>query len=183
MKRYMTIIALLALVTITLSFVAGCGNDNKTEAKKIMEEADAIISQIEADMEELLANMSETFYNVSDMDSLTTAVDETKDATAELSDKADEAAAEYEKINDLEGVEDYQEYADLQIMSGDIFKDMLDTIDEFLDEMMEAVESGAVDEETMTEIAESFQAELTERGMLMDEAETAAEELKEDKNL
>lgn len=183
MKRSLTITVGLLLIITMLALLAGCGGGNSAEAKEYMQEGDRLVSEIESESEDLMAEISQVFYQVADMESFMEAVDVAKSITAELSDKADEAIAQFEKIEALEGVEDYKDYAFYKIGSAFFFQEMLKTIDAFLDEMVQAVESGTVDEDTLNEIAQSFQDEITQLSSELDETERLAEELKEEKGL
>ncbi|MFW6113733.1 MAG: hypothetical protein ACOC78_02285 [Actinomycetota bacterium] len=183
MKRFLTITAGLILVVAMLSLLTGCGSDATSEAKEYMQAGDSMVSDIEGEAEKLMNDMSEAFYEVTDLESFTDAVDEVKSRTAELSENADEALAEYEKMEGLEDVENYKEYAELRIESGTIYKQMLQAIDSFLDRMLAEVESGAPDEEAINEIAQLFQEEMGTLSSQMEGIENAAEELKEEENL
>ena len=183
MKRPLTITVGLLLIITMLALLAGCGGSESAKAKEYMQEGDRLVSEIESESEDLMSEMSQAFYQVADIDSFLLAVDETKSITAELSDKTDEAIAQFEKIEALEGVEDYKDYAFYKIGSAFFFQEILKTIDTFLDEMVQAVESGTVDEDTLNQIVQTFQDEIAQLGSELDETERMAEEVKEEKNL
>lgn len=183
MKRSLAVAAVLLFAAALLSLIAGCGDGVTAEAKEYMQEGDRIVSELEAETDDLMAEMSEIFYQVSDMESFMDAVDEVKSTTADLRDRAEEAMAAYEKIEALEGVEDYKDYAFNRIGSAFFYQEMLNTIDAFLDEMAAAVEAGTVDEDTLSEIAGSFESQMAELAAELDNTERLAEEIKEEKNL
>jgi len=183
MKRFFVVAGLSLVLVAVLSLVIGCGGNDTSNAKEYMQEGDRLVSEIEANSQALMEDISDVFYQVSDIESFMQAVEEAKDLTAQLRDQADEGIAEFKKIAGLEGVQDYKDYADLKVQAGEKYKEMLDTIDEFLDEMTDLLESGTADEEAINELVQSFQTEIEELGSEMDDIESEAEALKEDKNL
>lgn len=183
MKRLLSVILLVIMVAGLLFAVVGCGSGDTKQAKEYTKEADELADKVESSMGELQSEMSSAFTNVSDVDSYKAAVANVKEITARLMKESNEAVDAYEKINGLNGVEDYKEYADLKIEAGETFQDMLTLTDDFLDELEKMVIDGTITEATGNSMLEKFETDMAELTDKLEETDQKADDLQEKKKL
>lgn len=119
--------------------------------------------------------MSQAFTNLSSEADFNKAVEETKAATAALSEAMDKAKTEYEKAASASG--DYGEYAKLQIDAIEVGEDMVELINSFLDDTAKLMSSGNVSTEQITQLQTTFTTEATKLNEDMEKAQEEAAEL------
>jgi hypothetical protein len=182
MKRVKVVAVVIVLLAGSLSLLAGCGGDTG-RAKEYMKEGDKIQAELATGSSELATSMPKARANVTDAAAMQKAAEDVKALTADLDAKADKAIAEFEKIEGLSGVEDYKEYAALEIEADKVTKNMLVGIDKFLDELEAMASSGDATEEQVAKATETYRQDLGESIKKMMEVETEAVQLKKDKKL
>lgn len=182
MKRLMVVASVLVLLGGSLSLLAGCGGDTG-KAKAYMQQGDKIQAELQTGFTELTPSMKKVFANATDEASKKAGVEEVKALTAGLNAKADEAIAEYGKIEGLSGVEDYKKYAALVIEEDKSVKDIMAATDKYFDELLPMMSLDNVTEEQVTEVTTTYQKEMEELTKKLGEAENEANQLKKDKKL
>lgn len=128
MKRLL-VMALVAALTLTmLAFLAGCGggDENKEDAKNYMNAGDNYMDEVQTTWTLLDELQTEMGMMVMEGTALTPEDLAAMEADYEeqftgLANALDSAKAEYEKINALEGVEDYKLYASKMIEAIDVY--------------------------------------------------------------
>jgi hypothetical protein len=116
MKKIFALLLVLVL-GVTLLAVVGCGGDTD-QAKEYIKEADAAYEAVNKKMEALSETLATTVGGAMS-GNFSAITPETMSATAATIDEVlkelPEVAKLYEKVEDLEGVEDYQNYADAMV--------------------------------------------------------------------
>lgn len=173
------LVGLLAIggIVLAVSKIAGSGGDTG-EAKEYMQGGDQIQAELDTGFIDVRNSMEKAFRAVTDRASLTTAVEDSKTAMAGLTLKVDKAIAEYVKIEGLSGVEDYKEYAALEIEAGKVYKEMMATTDKLCDEVV-----GSGTDEQVIKATTTYRQDMEELTKKRDEANGAAQQLKKDKKL
>lgn len=186
MKRHVTVITIIIMISGCLIFLPGCGNDTE-EAKKYMNAGDNIISNLQTNSETLVTQMTEIGNDLSNgtitsSSQLETRTEEYEKNTKDLVEQANKAKAEYKKILDLNGVDDYADYAKLGI-------DLIGTAVSFLEEMnqllqetldyLKKAESGTLTENDNTEYSNSIKNMQVDIETKTEEANETADKMKE----
>jgi len=187
------VVALLviAAVVLILVFVVFKGNDT-AKAKEYMKYGDEKRQSVATQATAVGDSIDKLFNDLKD-GAVTTSQDFNKRAETIKTDIGDvesateEARSDFEKIKDLNDVEDYKEYATLRIESIDAGLEILKKEQEFLDytgEFLASIEaSGSTDISAYEQKANEYGQEITD---LVDKGKSAsdkAENLKKDKNL
>jgi hypothetical protein len=133
----MVMILVLALGITTLA-VVGCGGDTK-QAQVYMEAGDALSGQMSSFTDEsvfdVAALLTELGIDVAETGNVDpkTITDAARKKLDSIIGKGEEAKVEYEKIADLEGVDEYKEYARARIDAIDSTVVVLEAVEELLD--------------------------------------------------
>ena len=187
------VIALLVIVAVVLVlvFVVFKGNDtakakeymNKGDEKRqsVADKGTAVFDSIEKLFSDLKAGTLTTSQDFNDRaETIKTDIGDVKSA-------AEEARGDFEKIKDLNDVEDYKEYATLRIESIDAVLEILNKEQEFLDytgEFLASIEaSGSTDTSAYEQKADEYGQEFTDLNNKGESASEKAEALKKEKKL
>lgn len=197
-RRLVPVIALFLIAALALT-VFGCGGgsggDDTAKAKEYMEKADQMVEDIKTESEDIESKMEDSFPEISadaSYDEVMAAFEQAMDALDEemgkLEDQADEAEAEYKKIADLSGVDDYKEYASIRIEQIGIFKEIIDITKGLYEDLYEMMQKWATnppaDPETeMFEFYSSFMDEASSLNAELEDLDDQAEDLKKEKDL
>lgn len=180
MKRFATV-AVVVMLSISLVFVlAGCGGDT-AQAKEYMEQGDRLVQQLQEEAQEWQTGVTTSMQDVSDPEKYAAAIDRAKSSANDLGDTAEEAKAEFQKIKGLEGVDDYKEYADLQIEALDKFQELIVRTNSFFDQVVAMVNAGDITGITTAQTA--YQTEVNELGKDISDLDEEAQTLKADRDL
>lgn len=180
MRKSISLVLVIMLALIAVSLLPGCGGDTK-QAKKYMENGDKLVQQLQKEASTWQTDVSASMGNVNDPVAFQSAIEKAKASANELSKTAGEAKAEFEKINTLEGVDDYAEYADLQIQALDKFQELITKTNSFFDQIAAMVNSGDVT--GLTAAQEQYTNEVNAIGEEINKLDEEAQKLKADKDL
>lgn len=172
---------------LALSFVfaaAGCGGDkNREEASKYMKQGDAAFEEARKSWDGLYAKWAGLAAGAGQAgEALLT---EVETALKEMEADLDEAELAYGKIADLEGVEDYKEYASKMEEAVETMRKMVDGARGLMQEMVEAFtqsQGQGMDIVSMITGSESFQ-EIMRLQEELKSITGEAERLKKEKGL
>lgn len=194
MKKAVVVLVVTLLSLSMLAFLAGCGGDaNKDEAKSLMKAGDGYMTSVEEKTKELETMQSDLAATALGGDA--TAL--TGEAGAALQEQvttildgiaADLAAAEveYEKILELDGVQDYKDYASKMIEAVGAYLEQLEYTGALVDKLAGALVAMAQgqDIDIITLMMESEElAKVEELGAKGDGLVKEADQLKLDKKL
>ncbi len=180
MRRFVSLVLVVVLALLVVALLPGCGGDTK-QAQEYMENGDKLVERLQSEANTWQSDVSASMANVSDPAAFQAAIDKAKASANELSKTAGEAKAEFEKILDLEGVEDYVEYAELQIEALDKFQELITKTNSFFDQMAAMVSSGDVT--GLTAAQEQYTTEVNALGEEINKLDEEAQELKSEKDL
>jgi flagellar basal body-associated protein FliL len=187
------VVSLLVVVAVVLVLVLVVfKGDDTAKAKEYMKKGDEKRQSL-ADKATAVGDSIDKLFNDLKAGTITTSQDFNKSAEtikADISDvesAAEEARSDFEKIKDLNGVEDYKEYATLRIESLDAGLEILKAEQEFLDytgEFLASIEaSGSTDTSAYEQKANEYGQEITD---LIDKGKSASDKaanLKKEKKL
>lgn len=193
MKKALLIGLVVVLTLALVVAVAGCGDKNKDTAKQYMREGDGYYEEAKvtwSDMEnkqtELAGKAMQGDFSAFTGEAGAALQKEIETALAGINAKLDEAAASYEKITGLEGVEDYKEYASVMIDAVEVRQSMVDAAKALIVEMSEAFAAVAqgkdVDLISMLMGSENMK-KVDELAAELTKLEKEAEKIKKEKNL
>lgn len=178
MKRLILFAVSLAVITMMVVGLTGCGGDT-SKAKEYMNTADQMFSDLESAATEFQTTMTSLSSQLSNPDTLTAAVKSAKDAGTVLAGKIDETRAAYEKIKTLNGVDDYVAYADLMIGALDVETELLNSMNDFFNQVTTLSSDPNALMQLQSTFLASVQTKQEEASKLLDDAQ----KLKTDKNL
>ncbi|MBC7229196.1 MAG: hypothetical protein H5T74_02235 [Actinobacteria bacterium] len=194
MKKLLVAGLIAALCLSTLAFVAGCGGDkNKDEAKSYMKKGDEYIDAVETTWEGLEEKQTEIATKAigGDYSAFTGEMGEAlkkefEETFAAIGKNIDAAYAEYKKINGLEGVQDYKDYAAKMMEAIELMKKQLAAAQTLLaklsDTLIALAQGQQVDLISMMMESEEMTM-LQELGDDIDKLMKEAEQIKLDKKL
>ncbi len=194
MKKAVTILFVTALTLSMLAFLAGCGGDaNKDEAKSLMMAGDKYMDSVMLKTEELAAMQTDLASTAmgGDMSALSGDAGDAMQEQVEgilsgIETDLEAAKAEYEKINALDGVEDYKEYASKMIEATDAYLEQLQYTSQLVEKLITALGAMAQgqDVDIITLMMESEElTKIEELGEAGDELAEEANQIKLDKKL
>ena len=145
MKKALIIIMAVVLATTMLS-VAGCGDTSKAqEYMKAGDDAtvklEGYTKKAESGLDEFLIELG-VDLTMTDTPAFETAVKAANEQLDSLIAEAKKGKAEYEKILDLKGVDDYQKYANLRISALGNTVVVLEGLQGLLDQLAKASADG-----------------------------------------
>lgn len=180
------VLALVAILAVSVLAVAGCGEVDK--AKEYMKEGDDLSIKLEdytkqatESVTDLLIDLGVDLTVTGDVD-FDRVVEEADKQIGELVSSGEKAKAEYQKILDLDGVEDYKEYANYRIKAIDNTTSLLEKMKSLIDTLNAAAKEG----KDLSEVAKEWSQENA--SALKDAVKAAAywidaEKVKKEKNL
>lgn len=147
MKKALVLV-LVAALAVGMLAVAGCGDTDK--AMEYMQKGDELASEVKlftseslTDAGALLAALGIEYASTGTVEAKTL-TDEGKAQIDRLISAAEAAITEYKKILELDGVEQYKEYATLQIEALEGTIEVLESLKTLLDDIANAPEGTAV---------------------------------------
>ncbi len=189
MKKAVVVLLVAALSLAMLAFLGGCGGDaNKDEAQSLMAAGDKYMDSVILRSEELQTLQTDmtTGAMQGDMSSITgeagAAMQEKVEGILDGMEADLEAArVEYEKILELEGVQDYKDYASLMIEAVDVYMEQLGytrtLVGMFIEGLSSMAASGSMDLAALMGIMESEEyTKIEELGIQGDELVEEAEQ-------
>lgn len=194
MKKAVVVLVVTVLSLSMLAFLAGCGGDaNKDEAKSLMKSGDNYMSSVALktkDLETMQTELATTAMG-GDASALTGEAGEAlQEQVAGILEGigTDLAAAkvEYDKILELDGVQDYKDYATLMIDAIDAYTEQLQYTAALVEKLAGALTAMAQgqDIDIITLMMESEElTKVEELGKIGDNLVDDAEQLKLDKKL
>ncbi len=184
MKKLM-VVSLLGVLALSVVFVAsGCGGDkSREEAGKYMKQGDTAFKEAQDSWDGLYAKWAGLAAGAGQVgENLLT---EVETALTDMKADLDEAELAYGKIADLEGVEDYKEYASKMGEAVDTMRKMVEAARRLMQEMVEAFTKSTgqgMDIVSMITGSETFQ-EIMRLQEELKAVTGEAEELKKEKGL
>ena len=160
--RKALVVAMVVLLTASMLAVAGCGDTSK--AQEYMKNGDDATIELESYTKKAEKGIDEFLIElgvdltISDTSAFETAVDTANEQIDNLIAEAKKGKAEYEKILDLEGVDDYKEYANLRINALDNTVTVLEGLQDLLNQLVKASAHG----KSLTDELKSWTEENTE---------------------
>jgi hypothetical protein len=179
-RKVLTIGAIGMLLVAATALVAGCGS---SQAKQYMQQADQYITQVDTLGATMSNKMPQMFSSVNNPAGFTAAVAEVKKTTAQITENANKARAEYEKIKGLKDAGGYADYADLQIAVIEIENQLTEMVNKFLDQATGIVNSPGGTPQQMTEAQNAFMQQVNEINAKLKTAQDAASKLRTEKGL
>jgi hypothetical protein len=180
MRKSISLVLVVVLSLLVVALLPGCGGDTK-QAQEYMQNGDKLVERLQTEANTWQADVSASMTNVADPAAFQSAIEKAKASANDLSKTAGEAKAEFEKILELEGVEDYAKYAELQIEALDKFQELITKTNSFFDQMAAMVSSGDVS--GLTAAQEQYTTEVTTLGEEINKLDDEAQQLKSDKDL
>ncbi len=180
MKRLSTVAVAGLLVLVLVAAVSGCGGDTK-QAQEYTKEADALAKQVEDGVNAIPDKVSSAFANVADPAQFAAGAEEITAFLEDVKKDADKAIAEFEKVESLNGVDDYKKYADLWTQILDIAKKTVDKMVAFIGQAVNLVNTG--DAAGLTTLQSSYDTDINDLIDQITSLEEEANQLKSDKNL
>jgi len=184
------IIAILIIVAVVLSLVFFVfKGDDTGKAKEYVKKADAIAMALEPKGQEIGNNLSALGQameggRIQSSDQYESEANPIRTATAELLDKIKDVKDEYKKVEDLEGVDDYKEYAKTRMEQADHMSAMMHSVNEMLDyisKLFVRIESGQVpDESEISSNINSFVEQISNEQSKIEELDKEAKSLKKE---
>jgi len=194
MRRPVVAILVALLSLASLAMFGGCGgNKNKDTAKQYMKEADILYDEVETGWKELQDKQADLAGKAMQGDYAAFSGEagdalrkEFEDALQGLSAKLDETKAAYAKINELDGVPDYQEYASKMIEVVGLNKEMIAAAQSLITEITNAFAAMAQGQEidlmALLSGSEGFKT-IGELQGKIEAAKKEADKIKKDKKL
>jgi uncharacterized membrane protein YdfJ with MMPL/SSD domain len=180
MKKWISLVTVSLLILVVAAVLSGCGGDTD-QAKEYMQKGDELLQKLQTDANAWQSELSSSMANITEQSKFQAEAEKAKSGASELGDTAEKAKAEYEKILSLEGVDDYKEYAKIEIEALDAFQELVEKTNAFLDEMVSLSASGDVT--AITSITTEYSKEAQELGNKISELDEEAQKLKSEKNL
>jgi len=196
MKKAVVILLVAVLSLAMLVFLGGCGGDaDKEEAQSLMNSGDNYMSEMKLSTEELQSMQADLTAAAmgGDPSALTGEAGDAMQAQVEdilnsMESSLESAQAEYEKILELEGVQDYKDYATKMLEAIDIYTEQLGYTRTLIGMLVESLTSmaasGNFDLNNLMALMESEEfTKIEELGTQGDELVEEAEQIKIDKKL
>jgi outer membrane lipopolysaccharide assembly protein LptE/RlpB len=194
MKKAVVVLLVTAFALSMLAFLAGCGGDaSKDEAKNLMSSGDNYMSTVKLKTEELEALQTDLAATAmgGDMSVLSGEAGEVmQEQVAEILGAIETnltaAKAEYEQILDLDGVQDYKDYASLMIEAVDAYMEQLGytttLVEKFTEALLAMAQGQDIDIITLMMESEELQ-KIEDLGKQGDDLVDEADQLKLEKKL
>lgn len=182
--RKLLVVLLILMLGVTVSVLAGCGGDTST-AKADLKQADADYAALNTDLNKLQSDLTPALGGAlsGNYAAVTPQVLQSADATIiKALTEMPKIKAEYQKVDSLKGVADYQAYADAMVKAIDANTKALNQAKQFIDGLIPIASNQAA-------LAQYFQTNATAISTLQtldNDATTAAQNaqsIKQDKNL
>lgn len=196
MKKAVVILLVAVLSLAMLVFLGGCGGDaDKEEAQSLMNSGDNYMSEMKLSTEELQSMQADLTAAAmgGDPSALTGEAGDAMQAQVEdilnsMESSLESAQAEYEKILELEGVQDYKDYATKMLEAIDIYTEQLGYTRTLIGMLVESLTSmaasGNFDLNNLMALMESEEfTKIEELGTQGDKLVEEAEQIKIDKKL
>ena len=180
MKKVWSAVVVVIVLAAMVALMAVCGN---SQAKLYVQQANEIMTRVDSLGTALSGKISHAFSSVTSPAAFQTAVQNVKTATAELTDTANKAKAEYEKAKSESGAGDYGKYADLQLKVIALEIQLSDQINKFLDQALAIVNDPAGSTAQLTAAQDAFMKEADQLNKELTAANDAATKFKTQKNL
>jgi len=186
MRKTLVLLVVL-LVSSALLALPGCGGD-AAKAKEYMEKGDEYSVELKDYVENASDNVTDLLVSlgvdlaVTGTVEFETVAEQARKNIGQLRNAGGKAVAEYEKIEDLSGVEDYKEYAELRIKSLNEIGNLLEKAEDLISQLEKASAAGEpLDEKVSSWTSENKEAleNAVKAGIYWGEAA----KLKSDKNL
>lgn len=179
--NHKTEIVIIILVSLLLPvfIISSCSN-SKNKAKQYMQKGGNLIEKampgiysLGTKLQWFIINESVNVLN-SDISITKNNLEEVIRMTEELIDTANKAKKEYTQISRLKGVDDYSEYANLQIQIIDTASESIKTLNDYLTSLVESISNGSFDSLKIISEQPELEAEFSdlssEMRLLYDEA-------------
>jgi hypothetical protein len=176
MKRRWIAAAVLVLLFLSVIALAGCGGDTG-QAQEDMKIADATYDAVRARMDTLQANLTPMLAGATTGDFSTLTPDALNAASTDMAAiiaELPKVKAEYQRITELSGVEDYAAYAEAMMVTIDADIAALEAGKKIIDDLVPLIEAGNTAAVTQYFINNS--AALTQANELASEAAGAYED-------
>jgi HPt (histidine-containing phosphotransfer) domain-containing protein len=186
MRKTLVLLVVL-LVSSALLALPGCGGD-AAKAKEYMEKGDEYSVELKDYVENASDNVTDLLVSlgvdlaVTGTVEFETVAEQARKNIGQLRNAGGKAVAEYEKIEDLSGVEDYKKYAELRIKSLNEIGNLLEKAEDLISQLEKASAAGEpLDEKVSSWTSENKEAleNAVKAGIYWGEAA----KLKSDKNL
>lgn len=148
MKRMIAVVLVLTIFVAAVAVLAGCGDTGKAE--ELMKEGDRLSAKMRsltysADLD-TLALLASLGIEVSETRSAKPVTDEARRQLDVIISNGKKARAEYEKILELNGVEDFKAYADKRISAINSSIKVLDALKGLLADLGDPANTGSTRE-------------------------------------
>ncbi|MBU1672216.1 MAG: hypothetical protein KKF41_13490 [Actinobacteria bacterium] len=180
MKRLSTVLLAGILILVLVAAVSGCGGDTK-QAKEYTTEAESLAEDVQTSVNEIPTKFQDAFAGVTDPTQYAAAAKEVDAFLEDIKDDADKAIAQFEKVESLNGVADYKEYAGLWIQILELAKQTVDEMQTFISESTNLVNAG--DTAGLETLKTSFDTKINGLVEEITSLEEEANKLKSDKDL
>jgi hypothetical protein len=177
--RKILVLACIMLLLVTAVVVVGCGGGDTEQAGEYVKQADQLATERGSKNTEIL-NAWKTVRQSTDSTAKAAAWEQAESIYSEMQELVKKEKAEYAKIKELNGVEDYAKYAELKIQALTAYDQMLKATNDFQRKMYNN-EFGSQQE--LEAANQAYQAEAKKLQEEHERASKKAEQLKKDKNL
>lgn len=184
-KRITGGVVVIMVVASTLALAVGCGGDTK-KAKQYIDKAESILDELREDEEKLQQYLTKLFNDLATEQVTSSAraeelALELQEVSARLLEESQRARVEFEKVQGLEGVDDYKEYAGLRIEAIDDMTEFLGLASgylAYLEKTLAAAEAGQpVDQQQVKREASSFMEQVMVLQTELEETRKKIEEM------
>lgn len=192
-KKAIMLILVLALAITMVALLPGCGEDpNKETAESLMREGDAAYDKVEVSMSSLAESQTEIATAVmgGDLSSVTgeagaALTEELMGIMEDMQSNLMAARMAYESIMELEGVEDYKEYASAMIDVVDKTEEEIVAIEGLMAAFQELIAQAEAGEQVdiMALMESEEMTAVTELTEEVDSLKKEADKIKSDKGL
>jgi hypothetical protein len=179
MKRAVISGLVLLLVLVGATVTAGCGGGDTEQASEYMKQGDQLTYEIGSKTDDITAAWK-TLRETADPAAKAAAWEQVQSINGDVQVLLQKAKAEYGKIKELKGVEDYAKYAELKIKALNALDKSLKATNDFF---QKAYNEGFASQQELEAAQQKFQTETKGLQEENNQANEEAKQLKEDKNL
>ncbi len=183
--RKLLVLMMVVLLGMTVSFIVGCGSGDTATAKQDLKQAEADYNTLNKDLTQLQGQLTTAIGGAFSGNYATVTPQVVQSAEASISKALAEMPkikADYQKVDSLKGVADYQAYADAMVKAIDASSKALAEGKKFIDGLIPIASNQAA----MPQYFQTNAAAITSLQTLENDATTAsqkAQSIKQDKKL
>jgi type IV pilus biogenesis protein CpaD/CtpE len=180
MKRSISTVFVVVLLVAAIFAVAGCGGDTG-QAKTDITQADTLYKSIATDSNQLAAKITAATAALSDPAKVQASINDLNAFLDGMDKKANEAKADYAKVQALKGAGKYVTYANMQTKLMDLITQATGMLKSFMGQVVTAASTG--DTAKIQSLETQFETQFNNLTSQITTQENASAKFKADNNL